>query len=152
MALVSQAKQQAGKHGAESGGIHLPVGAAPPQLAQQQLGLLFSGESSSLSVHGVYCGVSRRLNDLSIKPGEDHPPANGSDPAPTETPRRTSGRCSTRGGGLPTNYREPGHNAMYDLIWLRPEPRHQPGLGEKAQIRVQVKSRCATDCDRGFPV
>jgi hypothetical protein len=33
---------------------------------------LLSGESSSLSVHGVYCGVSRRLNDLSIEPGEDH--------------------------------------------------------------------------------
>jgi putative DNA methylase len=32
---------------------------------------LLSGESSSLSVHGVYCGVSRRLNDLSIEPGED---------------------------------------------------------------------------------
>jgi len=35
--------------------------------------LLFSGESSSLSVHGVYCGVSRRLSDLSIEPVEDHP-------------------------------------------------------------------------------
>ena len=34
--------------------------------------LLFSGESSSLSVHDVHCGVSRRLNDLSIEPGEDH--------------------------------------------------------------------------------
>jgi hypothetical protein len=33
--------------------------------------LLFSGESSFLSVDGVYCGVSRRLNDLSIEPGED---------------------------------------------------------------------------------
>jgi hypothetical protein len=32
---------------------------------------LLSGESSSLSVHGVYCGVSRRLNDLSIEPGDD---------------------------------------------------------------------------------
>jgi hypothetical protein len=38
---------------------------------------LLSGESSSLSVHGVYCGVSRRLNDLSIEPGDDHQVANG---------------------------------------------------------------------------
>jgi hypothetical protein len=35
-------------------------------------------------------------------------PANGSDPVRTGTPRRTSGRCSTRAGGLPTRYRVSG--------------------------------------------
>jgi hypothetical protein len=40
------------------------------------------------------------------------PPANGSGPAPTGTPRRTSGPCSTRGGGLPTRYRVPGQVAQ----------------------------------------
>jgi hypothetical protein len=49
-------------------------------------------------------------------------------------------------------YKAPPGNEGYDLICLHPEPRHQPGPGEKAQIRVQVKSRYATDCDRGFPV
>ena len=49
-------------------------------------------------------------------------------------------------------YKAPPGNEGYDLICLHPEPRHQPGLGEKAQVRVQVKSRYATDCDRGFPV
>lgn len=43
-----------------------------PEAEPNSFCLLLSGESSSLSVHGVYCGVSRRLNDLSIKPGEDH--------------------------------------------------------------------------------
>ena len=49
-------------------------------------------------------------------------------------------------------YKAPPGNEGYDLICLHPEPRHQPGLGEKAQVRVQVKSRYATGCDRGFPV
>jgi hypothetical protein len=49
-------------------------------------------------------------------------------------------------------YKAPPGNEGYDLICLHPEPRHQTGLGEKAQVRVQVKSRYATDCDRGFPV
>ena len=35
--------------------------------------------------------------------------------------------------------------------WLR-LPVVTAGSEEKAQIRVQVKSRYATDCDRGFPV
>lgn len=49
-------------------------------------------------------------------------------------------------------YKAPPGNEGYDLICLHPDPRHQPGPDAKAQIRVQVKSRYATDCDRGFPV
>lgn len=49
-------------------------------------------------------------------------------------------------------YKAPPHNEGYDLICIHPDPRHQPGRGEVAQVRVQVKSRYATDCDRGFPV
>jgi hypothetical protein len=49
-------------------------------------------------------------------------------------------------------YKAPPGNEGYDLICIHPDPRHQPGPEEKAQIRVQVKSRYATDCDRGFPV
>jgi hypothetical protein len=49
-------------------------------------------------------------------------------------------------------YKAPPGNEGYDLICLHPDPRHKPGPDEKAQIRVQVKSRYATDCDRGFPV
>ena len=49
-------------------------------------------------------------------------------------------------------YKAPPGNEGYDLICIHPDPRHQPEPGEKAQIRVQVKSRYATDCDRGFPV
>lgn len=40
----------------------------------------------------------------------------------------------------------------YDLICIHPDPRHRPERRQKAQVRVQVKSRCASDCDRGFPV
>ena len=49
-------------------------------------------------------------------------------------------------------YKAPPNNEGYDLICIHPEPRHQPKRGEVAQVRVQVKSRYATDCDRGFPV
>ena len=49
-------------------------------------------------------------------------------------------------------YKAPPGNEGYDLICLHPDPRHQPGPNEKAQVRVQVKSRYATDCDRRFPV
>jgi hypothetical protein len=48
-------------------------------------------------------------------------------------------------------YKPTPGNEGYDLICIHPDPRHQPGIEEKAQIRVQVKSRYATDCDRGFP-
>lgn len=44
-------------------------------------------------------------------------------------------------------YKAPPGNEGYDLICIHPDPR-QPSR----QIRVQVKSRMATDCDRGFPL
>src|SRR5690349_15373048 len=49
-------------------------------------------------------------------------------------------------------YKAPQNNEGYDLICIHPDPSHRPGRGEKPQVRVQVKSRYATDCDRGFPV
>jgi len=44
-------------------------------------------------------------------------------------------------------YKAPPGNEGYDLICIHPNPRIS-----SRQIRVQVKSRMATDCDRGFPV
>jgi hypothetical protein len=44
-------------------------------------------------------------------------------------------------------YKAPPGNEGYDLLCVHPNPR-QGGR----QIRIQVKSRLATDCDRGFPV
>jgi hypothetical protein len=49
-------------------------------------------------------------------------------------------------------YKAPPHNEGYDLICIHPDPRHKPQSNEAAQVRVQVKSRYATDCDRAFPV
>jgi len=49
-------------------------------------------------------------------------------------------------------YKAPPGNEGYDLICIHPDPRHRPRKGERAQVRVQVKSRYQTDCDRGFPV
>lgn len=49
-------------------------------------------------------------------------------------------------------YKAPQNNEGYDLICIHPNPRHTPKNQELAQVRVQVKSRYATDCDRGFPV
>lgn len=49
-------------------------------------------------------------------------------------------------------YEAPRNNEGYDLICVHPNPRHRPKRGELAQVRVQVKSRFATDCDRAFPV
>jgi hypothetical protein len=49
-------------------------------------------------------------------------------------------------------YKAPPNNERYDLICIHPNPRHQPKGDEVSQVRVQVKSRYATDCDRGFPV
>ena len=49
-------------------------------------------------------------------------------------------------------YKAPPGNEGYDLICIHPDPRHRPTKAEFAQVRVQVKSRYATDCDRGFPV
>jgi hypothetical protein len=49
-------------------------------------------------------------------------------------------------------YKAPPNNEGYDLICIHPDPTHVPHAGEPTQVRVQVKSRYATDCDRGFPV
>jgi len=49
-------------------------------------------------------------------------------------------------------YKAPQNNEGYDLICIHPDPRHRPSPQELPQVRVQVKSRYATDCDRGFPV
>lgn len=44
-------------------------------------------------------------------------------------------------------YKAPPNNEGYDLICIHPDPRVSG-----PQVRIQVKSRLATDCDRGFPV
>lgn len=49
-------------------------------------------------------------------------------------------------------YKAPPNNEGYDLICIHPDPRHRRSRREVSQVRVQVKSRYATDCDRGFPV
>jgi hypothetical protein len=49
-------------------------------------------------------------------------------------------------------YKAPPNNEGYDLICIHPDPRHQLMEKEVSQVRIQVKSRYATDCDRGFPV
>src|SRR5436189_5081805 len=49
-------------------------------------------------------------------------------------------------------YKAPPNNEGYDLICIHPNPRHKPANGELAQALVQVKSRYASDCDRGFPL
>jgi hypothetical protein len=49
-------------------------------------------------------------------------------------------------------YKAPPNNEGYDLICIHPDPRHRPKKDELAQVRIQVKSRYATDCDRAFPV
>ena len=49
-------------------------------------------------------------------------------------------------------YKAPERNEGYDLICIHPDPRYTPKKDEVAQVRVQVKSRYATDCDRGFPI
>ena len=49
-------------------------------------------------------------------------------------------------------YKAPPGNEGYDLICIHPDPRYSRVHGEKAQVRVQVKSRYQTDCDRSFPI
>jgi hypothetical protein len=44
-------------------------------------------------------------------------------------------------------YKAPPGNEGYDLICIHPDPRRV-----SRQLRIQVKSRMATDSDRGFPV
>ncbi|MDM8564059.1 hypothetical protein QUF74_00225 [Candidatus Halobeggiatoa sp. HSG11] len=49
-------------------------------------------------------------------------------------------------------YKAPEGNEGYDLICIHPDARYKPNNGELSQVRIQVKSRYATDCDRGFPI
>ena len=49
-------------------------------------------------------------------------------------------------------YKAPRNNEGYDLICIHPDPRHRFKRGELPQVRVQVKSRYATDCDRKIPL
>jgi hypothetical protein len=49
-------------------------------------------------------------------------------------------------------YKAPPNNEGYDLICIHPDPRHMPKDGELTQVKVQVKSRYATDSGRGFPL
>lgn len=49
-------------------------------------------------------------------------------------------------------YKAPPNNEGYDIVCIHPDPRHTPRHGEQPQVRIQVKSRYQTDCDRGFPV
>jgi hypothetical protein len=49
-------------------------------------------------------------------------------------------------------YKAPPNNEGYDLICIHPDPRHKFSANQVAQVRVQVKSRYASDCDRGFPI
>jgi len=44
-------------------------------------------------------------------------------------------------------YKAPPNNEGYDIVCIRPDPTQVT-----RQVRVQVKSRYATDSDRGFPV
>jgi hypothetical protein len=48
-------------------------------------------------------------------------------------------------------YKAPPNNEGYDLICIHPDPRHVIQAEELAQVRIQVKSRYATDCDRASP-
>lgn len=49
-------------------------------------------------------------------------------------------------------YKAPPNNEGYDLICIHPDPRHVPARRNVSQVRVQVKSRYASDCNRGFPL
>ena len=49
-------------------------------------------------------------------------------------------------------YKAPPNNEGYDLICIHPDPRHHQKEGESDRVRVQVKSRYASDCNRRFPV
>ncbi|MDC0741616.1 hypothetical protein [Polyangium mundeleinium] len=49
-------------------------------------------------------------------------------------------------------YKAPPGNEGYDLLCIHPAPRPTPHGSQCPQLRVQVKSRYATDCDRGVPI
>jgi len=47
-------------------------------------------------------------------------------------------------------YNAPQNNEGYDLICIHPDPRHKSSGKELSQVRIQVKSRYATDSNMGF--
>ena len=49
-------------------------------------------------------------------------------------------------------YKAPQNHEGYDLIAIHPDPRHRPRENERAQVRIQVKSRFQTDCNRVVPL
>jgi hypothetical protein len=49
-------------------------------------------------------------------------------------------------------YKAPPNNEGYDLICIHPDPRHMPKKDQLAQVKVQVKSRYASDSGKGFPL
>jgi len=49
-------------------------------------------------------------------------------------------------------YKAPPLNEGYDLICIHPNPRHRLKDGQKAQLRIQVKSRYASGATRGLPI
>lgn len=49
-------------------------------------------------------------------------------------------------------YKAPPGNEGYDLIAIHPDPRYKPTRHQQAQVRIQVKSRYASDCNRSFPL
>jgi len=49
-------------------------------------------------------------------------------------------------------YKAPPNNEGYDLICIHPDPRYRPRKEELDVVRVQVKSRYATDCNRAILV
>jgi hypothetical protein len=49
-------------------------------------------------------------------------------------------------------YKAPEGNEGYDLISIHPDARYKPKRRQLHQARVQVKSRYASDCNKGFPI
>ena len=50
-------------------------------------------------------------------------------------------------------YKAPPMNEGYDLICIHPDPRRDgKGSNDAPSLRIQVKSRYASDCDRAFPI
>lgn len=61
--------------------------------------------------------------------------------------------CLTMGYLMRRNiltYKAPPNNEGYDLICIHPDPRYKPKANEKSQLRIQVRSRYQTDCNRAF--
>lgn len=49
-------------------------------------------------------------------------------------------------------FKAPPQNEGYDLVCIHPDSHHRVRKGQKAHVRIQVKSRYQTDCDKGFPI